>query len=253
MHRVLRVPPALLLVAVALSAQEPNTTRPLRAVFLASNPVQAKLDPSTGKVSGPAADLLQALAGRLRTTATLTGVPDVKTVVAKVRDHEADLGFLAPDPTRAAEVSFSQVYSLALNTLLVPADSPLRNAAEIDRTGFRIGVEQNISADLYLTRNIRDASIVRTGLLTEAQILEKLRAKEFDGWAANKQRLTELLTPGFRILDGSFFSVRQAIAVSKDNEKLLNEINSFLDEALDSGLVRKALSDAKLNGVEPAR
>lgn len=253
MHRVVRVPFVLPLLTFALFGQEPNATRPLRAVFLASNPVQAKLDPVTGKVSGPAADLLQALAARLHTTATLTGVPDVKTVVAKVRDHEADLGFLAPDPTRAAEVAFSQVYSLALNTLLVPADSPLLNASEIDRTGFRIGVEQNISADLYLTRNIRKAGVVRTGLLTENQILQKLRTKEFDGWAANKQRLTELLAPGFRILDGSFFSVRQAIAVSKDNEKLLNEVNAFLNEALDSGLVRKALSDAKLNGVEPAR
>jgi polar amino acid transport system substrate-binding protein len=241
-------------IAVPAVAQSLAPAGVLRAVFLGSNPVQGKTDSRTGAVSGPANDLTREVAARLRVPFSLVGVADVSTVIEKVRNGEAEVGFLAMDPSREDEVSFSRPYSVVLNTLLVRADSPLRSAAEMDRSGLRIGVGKGISAELYLTRTLRQASLIRTGALQADEILRRLDAGEMDAWAANKQRLTEMIPGGggFRILPDSFLAVGQSMVVAKDNRSLLTVIDRFLDDALRSGLVRKVLDAAALSGVEVA-
>src|SRR5205807_3052766 len=139
---------AAALVALALSsfvaaAQTLVPTGTLRATFIAMNPVQAVTDARTGEVSGPAADLTRELARRLGVPGTIRGVPGVQPVIDSVKDGAADIGFVAFDPVRAAQVDFSQPYALAQNTYVVLAGSPIRSGAEIDRPGLRIGVGLN--------------------------------------------------------------------------------------------------------------
>jgi ABC-type amino acid transport substrate-binding protein len=125
-------------------------TGTLRATFIASNPVQAVTDAKTGAVSGPAADIGRELARRLNVPFTIKGVPGVQPVIDSVKNREADIGFVAFDPVRAAQVDFSPPYSLAQNTYLVREGSPIRSAGDVDRPGVRIvpdnfcGVEQAI-------------------------------------------------------------------------------------------------------------
>ena len=240
--------------AVPAAAQSLAPTGVLRAVFLGSNPVQGRTDSRTGAVSGPANDLMRELAARLGLRFSLEGVADVKTVIAKVRSGEAEVGFLAADPSRADEVAFSRPYSTVANTLLVRTASPLQSVSELDQSGIRIGVEKGISADLYLTRTLRQAGLIHTSALRAEEILRRLDAREMDAWAANKQRLVEMTsgTAGFRILPDSFLVIGQAMVVAKDNQRLLKVVDQFLEDALRSGIVRKMLDAAALSGVEVA-
>jgi hypothetical protein len=76
-------------------------------------------------------------------------------------------------------------------------------------------------------------------------------AREIDSWAANKQRLTEMISGGgggFRILPDSFLAVGQSMVVAKDNQSLLVVVDQFPEDALRSGLVRKVLDAAALSG-----
>src|SRR5262249_35112613 len=127
----------------AAQAEDLVPTGTLRATFIAGNPVQAITDAKTGEVNGPAADLGRELARRLGVPFTIKGVPGVQPVIDSVKNREADIGFVAFDPVRAAQVDFSQPYSLAQNTYLVREGSPIRSVADVDRTGIRIGVGLN--------------------------------------------------------------------------------------------------------------
>jgi polar amino acid transport system substrate-binding protein len=245
---------AICVFAMSARAQNIAPAGSLRAVFLGSNPVQGRMDQKTGAVTGPAADLMAGLAKSLNVSFTLKGVANVKAVIDAIRGGDADAGFLAFDASRAEEVSYSRPYSLVLNNYLVLANSPLRDAAAVDREGIRVGVEKNISADLFLTRTLQHAKVMRTDTLSAEEILQKIDAKEFDAWAANKQRLIDMTAGSarYRILSDSFLSVGQCIVVAKGNQPLLDAVNRFLEGALGSGFVQKSLVGAGLTGVEPA-
>src|SRR5262245_19693943 len=114
-----RIASIMLLLAVSgvpVAANDLVPTGTLRATFIASNPVQAVTDPATREVRGPAAELTRELARRLGVPFRIVGVQGVAGVIESVKKGEADIGFVAYGPVRAAEVDFSQTYSLAQNT-----------------------------------------------------------------------------------------------------------------------------------------
>src|SRR5215469_6670547 len=117
----------------------------LRVTFLAGNPVQGRIDPQTGAVSGPVADITQELARRLGVPFQISPANGVRAVLDSVLQHSSDIGFLAFDASRATEVDFSKPYELAFNTYLVRSDSPLQSVATSDREGVRIAAVQGDS------------------------------------------------------------------------------------------------------------
>lgn len=254
----MRLMPALALAILAsfAGAAAANDLAPsgtLRATFIATNPVQAVTDAATGEVRGPAAELTRELARRLGVPFRIAGAQGVPGVIDSVKKGEADIGFVAFDPVRAAEVDFSQAYSLAQNTYVVLERSPIQSVNEIDRAGLRIGVATRDAGDLFLTRNLKQAELIRNpgGNLDIA--VAKLNAGEIDAYAANRQRLSELLArvPGLRLLPDNFYGVEQSIIVAKGNAGL-STIDRFLDEARASGLIADAIARAGLAGVDVA-
>jgi polar amino acid transport system substrate-binding protein len=229
-------------------------TGTLRATYIASNPVQASVDPKTGEVRGPGADLARELAKRLGVPLAIKGVPGVAGVINSVKTGEADIGFVAYDAVRAVEVDFSQNYSLAQNSYIVPENSPIRSVADIDKAGIRIGVAERDAGDLFLTRNLKHAEIRRNpgGVIDVG--LKWMADGEIAAYAANRQRLSEVVarTPGIRLLPDNFYGVEQAIAVRKGNKALLEMVETFLDEARASGLTAAAIARSGLNGVDVA-
>ena len=177
--------------AAALAAElVPGGT--LRATFISTNPVQAKTDPATGGVKGPAADLARELGRQLGVPVTIKGAQGVNGVLASVKNGEADIGFLAYDPVRAKEVDYSQTYALAQNTYLVLDGSPLRSISEIDRAGMRIGVTEGDTADLVLTRTLKTTELWRNKGGDMEAAFRALQAGEIAAYATNRQRLHEL-------------------------------------------------------------
>jgi polar amino acid transport system substrate-binding protein len=229
-------------------------TGTLRAVYIAANPVQAFVDPATKEVRGPGAEIARELAKRAGVPVTITGVRGADGVLEAIASGAADIGFLAYDEKRAAQVDFSQNYSLAQNSYLVAEASPIRSVADADRAGVRIGVGARDAGDYFLTRTLKRATLIRNeGGIGDATV-KALLAGELDAYAGNRMRLQEAAqkTPGLRLVPDNFYGVEQAVVVPKGQAARLALVNRFLDEARASGFIAAAIASAGLVGVDVA-
>jgi polar amino acid transport system substrate-binding protein len=250
----------LMIAAAALPSRADDLAKTLapsgtlRATYIATNPVQAFVDPATKEVRGPAAALARELARRAGVPVTITGAKGVEGVIEGVKNGEADIGFVAFDPVRASLVDFSQNYALAQNSYIVPENSPIRSVADADRAGIRIGVGLNDAGDYFLTRTLKHAELKRNvGGISDAAV-KQLLGGELDAYAGNRMRLHAVaqMTPGLRLVADNFYGVEQAVIVTKGNAARLAIVNQVIDEARASGLVADAIARAELVGVDVA-
>jgi len=257
---MIRIGLVLAVVAAILPARADEAasvlapTGTLRAAYIASNPVQGFVDPASGQVRGPAADITRELATRAGVPFTVSGAKGVEGVLEPVKNGAADIGFLAFDPARAAQVDYAQNYSLAQNSYIVAENSPIRSVADADRAGVRIGVGARDAGDYFLTKALKNAALKRNeGGISDA-IVKALLAGELDAYAGNRMRLHEAAqkTPGLRLVTDNFYGVEQAIIVPKGDAAKLAIIDRFIDEARASGLIADSIKRAGLVGVDVA-
>ncbi|MFN0315697.1 MAG: transporter substrate-binding domain-containing protein [Burkholderiales bacterium] len=201
---------------------------------------------------GVAPDLGRELAKRL-------GVP-IEFVVFDSAGKLADAGktgawdvaFLGNEPQRAHEIAFTAAYLEIPVTFLVPAGSPIRSIADVDREGVRVAVAQQSAYDLYLTRNLKYAQLVRTEGIDGSYdlfIKEKLEAL-----AGLKPRLVtdaEKL-PGSRVLEGQTTSVKQSIGTLRGREAGSKYLREFVEDVKASGLVARLIAQYAVRGVSVA-
>lgn len=235
-------------------AKDLAPTGMLRAVYIATNPVQASVDPATKEVRGPAADIARELGKRAAVPVTVMGVRGVDGVIDAVKNGAADIGFVAFDPVRAEQVDFSQNYSLAQNTYLVPERSPIKSVADVDRAGIRIGVGARDAGDYFLTRTLKAATLVRNDGGVGDTVVKALLAGELDAYAGNRMRLHEAAqkTQGLRLVPDNFYGVEQAVIVPKGEATRLAIVNRFIDEARASGFIAESIARVGLVGVDVA-
>lgn len=235
-------------------AKDLAPTGTLRATYIATNPVQAFVDPATKEVRGPGAEIARELAKRAGVPVTVTGARGVEGVIDSVKNGEADIGFVAFDPVRAEQVDFSQNYSLAQNTFIVKDASPIKSAADVDRAGVRIGVGVRDAGDYFLTRTLKNAELKRNeGGINDATVKLVLDG-ELEAYAGNRMRLHAAAqkTPGLRLVPDNFYGVEQAVIVPKGNAARLAIINKFIEEARASGFTAAAITRSGLIGVDVA-
>ena len=130
---------ALLLNTPAAAADPAPMFAPtgtLRATYLGSNPVQARTDPKTGEVTGPIADLTKELARRLGVPYKIIPAPDARGVMDSLKNHTADVGFLAYDAPRATEVDYAGPFEVMLNSYVVASTSAIQKSADVERMGI---------------------------------------------------------------------------------------------------------------------
>jgi polar amino acid transport system substrate-binding protein len=237
-----------------MQADDLVPTGTLRAAFIATNPTQGRVDPATGEVLGPASDLARELGRRLGVPVRVTPAVGVNGVLNGVKNGEADIGFLAYDPGRAAEVDFSQPYSIGQNTFIVRDTSPLKSVADVDRPGIVLGATQGDAGELFLTRTLKSAELKRNRDGNTDRVPEMLRSGEIQAYGTNRQRLHELAArnPDLRLLPDNFYGVEQSIVVRKGNQALLDVVEKFLDAARNSGFIASAIERAGLVGVDVA-
>src|SRR5258706_9165664 len=244
--------------APAIGATSPAGLLPagtLRATFIGTNPVQATIDPRPGEARGPAAELARELAKKLGVAAKVTAAEGVRGVLDSVKKGDADIGFLAYDSGRAAEVDFSQPYSLGQNTFIVLTSSPIGTVRDIDRPGTRIGATGGDAGELFLSRSMKNARIERFRDGDMEMAMEKLRTRELQAYGTNRQRLYEIArrASDLRLLPDNFYAVEQSIIVKKGNKALLGIVIRFLDDARTSGFVADSIRRSGLVGVDVAR
>jgi polar amino acid transport system substrate-binding protein len=216
----------------------------LRAAINFGNPVLAQKDPATGAAQGVSVALARELARQLDVPVELVPFTEAGDVVNAVKHGAWDVAFLAVDPRRAAEIDFTAPYVVLEGVYLVPADSPLKELGDIDRAGLRVGVGVGTAYDLFLTRTLKQAQIVRAA--TSIASMDLLPHKEADILAGVKQPLVDYAAshPEMRVIPGTFMTINQAMATPKGREAGFGFLCGFIEAQKASGFIAKALAES---------
>lgn len=209
-------------------------------------------DDPNGQPRGIAPDLGRELAKRLGVPLEFLKFDQAGKLADAVKDGKCDVGFLGAEPQRANEIAFTPAYLEIPATYLVPAGSPLHTLQDVDRAGVRIAVAQKSAYDLWLSRNLKHAQLVRAeGIqgsydLFVAQKLEVLSGLK-PRLVADAERL-----PGSRVLEGQFTAIQQAIGTPKDRAAGAKYLREFVEDCKASGLVAAAIARHAVRGVSVA-
>jgi len=249
---------SLLLISLAclpMLAADLAPTGTLRATFLGDNPVQGTVDPTTGAVSGPVADIVKELARRAGVPYQIIPAAGSKAVIDSLKNHTADIGFLAWEAERARQVDFSGPYLLMGSTYLVPAASPIKTTADADRPGVLIGAVKLNSPTIFLNEHLKNAKVKEFASMPPLDEVQKMLASgELAAFAGNRARLVEAAAqyPTLRVAQDNFTVLEQNIVVEKGDTARLEILNKFLNDVRASNFVKDSITRAKLVGVEPA-
>ena len=213
----------------------------LRAAINFGNPVLAQKDPATGEPRGVSADLARELARRLGVPLDFVTFDAAGKVFDALKTGAWDVAFLAVDPARAAEIAFTAPYVVIEGTYMVPTDSPLRSVQDVDREGVRIAVGNKSAYDLFLTRTLKRAQLVRAP--TSPAAIELFLAEKLDAAAGVRQPLVRFAEsrPGLRVMEGRFMAIEQAMGTPKGRDAGLRYLRGFIEEMKASGFVAEAL------------
>lgn len=230
-------------------------TGTLRASINVGNPILAKLD-QDGQPFGVSVDLARGLAHLLGVGLELVVFDAAGKSVAAVTQAQADFGFFAVDPVRGAGIAFTAPYVLIEGAYLVRDASPLRDNAEVDQPGHRVVVGQGSAYDLYLTREIRHAQLVRSP--TSPTVVDTFLAQGAEVAAGVRQQLESDMQriPGLRLLPGRFMVIQQAMGIPKGRgEAAASLLRQYVEDMKASGLVADALARHGIEGatVAPAQ
>ena len=215
----------------------------LRAAINFGNPVLAQRGPD-GEPRGVSAALARELAKRLIVPVDFVAFEEAGKVAEAAAKDKWDIAFLAIDPTRANAIDFTPPYVLIEGTYLTPANSSLHKVEDVDKDGIRVAVAENSAYDLYLTRNLKNAKLVR-GVNTAAAVADFEQGKT-DVLAGVRQPLDTYARnhPGTRVMEGRFMSIRQAMCSPKGRETGARYLSDFIEEMKRSGFVERALAES---------
>lgn len=227
-------------------------TGKLRVGINYGNPVLATRDPTSGALSGVAVDLGHELGKRVRVPVELVPFDSAGKMFEAVKASAWDVAFLAIDPGRADQIDFTGPYIEIEGTYLVPAGSPLHAIADVDREGMRIGISSGSAYDLFLSRNMEHAELIRAPDPNGA--FQLILAGKVDVVAGVRQHLLANVKklPGSRVLDGRFMAIQQALGIVKGRDAGAKYLREFIEDVKASGLVACAIEKAGVRGVSVA-
>lgn len=202
------------------------------------NPVLARQD-AHGELQGLSVGLANKLAGVLGWSVDMHTYSTAGKVVEDSTRRCWDIAFLAIDPKRAQQLSFTLPYITIEGTYLVAESSPWQNVEQLDQAAITINVGKGAAYDLFLTRHLNHASLNR--LETSQSAVERFLAGEGDVVAGVRQPLQQAAQahPGYRVLVDSFTEIQQAICTPRANEKLFTFISEQLAQWLACGEVAR--------------
>lgn len=227
-------------------------TGALRATINVGNPILAGLNKTTGAPWGVSVDIARELARRLGTPLECVVVEAAAKSVETVAGGHADIGFFAIDPVRGAEIAFTEPYILIEGCYLVRHDSPINDNSHVDAPGTRVAAGAGSAYDLFLTRELKRATIVRVP--TSPAVVDAFIEQRLEVAAGVKQQLQADAARhrGLRLLDEPFMVIRQAMGVAKRRGEAASQyLRSFVDDLRASGFAREALNRHGIKGATP--
>lgn len=216
----------------------------LRVAINLGNPVLAQRDEATGTLGGVSVALANALTQELGVAVKLAAYDAAGKVFAALEDGQWDLAFLAIEPVRAEKIAFSEPYVSIDGTYLVREESPYQSASDLDAQGHRISVGRGAAYDLYLTRTLQRAELVRGE--TSASAIDLFYELGLEAAAGVRQPLERFAKSarGVRVLADNFTQIRQAMAVPKARSIATAYIQDFINRRVKDGFVANALAES---------
>lgn len=226
--------------ATADISEDLAPTGVLRASINLGNPVLAAGTPEAP--AGVTVDIAREIGARLGVPVELVCHDAARKSYEAMATGRADLCFLAVEPAREAEVAFTAPYVLIEGVFAVERDSPLTTVADVDGDGVRIGVKQGSAYDLYLSRTLRHASVVRG-----EEGVEVFRSEGLEVAAGIRQPMTEYVAsrPGLRLIEERFMEIRQAVGTTLSRRPAtVRFLSDLVEELKADGFVADALRRA---------
>ena len=227
-------------------------TGKLRTALNLSNFLLVTKPPVPGPAGGIVPDLARELGRRLGVEVEFIGYESPGKVADAAKTGAWDIAFLGAEPARASEIDFTAAYLEIEATYLVPPGSPIKILADVDRAGVRVSVSNRSAYDLYLTRTLKHAQLLRVEGI-EASWQQFLSGK-FDALAGLRPRLVADAEkmPGSRVLEGRFTAIQQAIGTPKGRADAATYLRAFAEEAKATGMVASAIERNGVRGVTVA-
>ncbi|WP_028357127.1 transporter substrate-binding domain-containing protein [Brackiella oedipodis] len=204
-------------------------------------------------IYGISVDLANELAHQLELAIEFKVFDKAMQSVAAVSNNEADFGFFAIDPERGQSIAFTPAYVLIEGYYLVRDESPFQTNADIDQAGNRIVVGQGSAYDLFLSRHIKKAEIIRAA--SSQQVVQEFLTHDYEVAAGVKQQLQSDIADksGLHLLDKRFMVIEQAMGCAKDRDpSVIKLLNEFVTEMLNNGFVADAAQRHNITGIQIA-
>jgi polar amino acid transport system substrate-binding protein len=224
----------------------------LRAGINMSNFLLVTGKTASGDPQGVAPDMAAEIARRLGVGVAYVPFERPSKLADAAGTDAWDIGLIGAEPARAEKITFTPAYCEIEATYLVPPNSPSQSVADVDRAGARIAVRRGAAYDLWLTANLKHATLLRSDSADGP--LNQFVAEKLDAYAALRPQLLEdtKKVPGSRILPGNFTSVQQAIGTEKKNAAGATFLRDFVAEAKTSGLVAQLIAKHRVQGLSVA-
>jgi polar amino acid transport system substrate-binding protein len=209
----------------------------LRASINLGNPVLAQGTPEAP--TGVTVDIAREVGARLDVPVEFACFDAARKSLEAVLTGRADICFLAIEPAREADVAFTAPYVLIEGVFAVPRQSPLATVPDVDSPGVRVGVKAGSAYDLFLSRTLRNATVVRGDEGTGVFLAQNLEAA-----AGIREPMTEFVgaNPAFRLIEGRFMEIRQAVGTARTKRPVTTRfLGDLVEELKASGFVASAL------------
>lgn len=213
----------------------------IRVAINFGNPVLAHPQPNTGEPQGVSVDLARELGTKLGVPVEHVTFDAAGKVFDALKFAAWDVAFLAIDPVRAEQIAFTAPYVVIEGSYIVRDGSPLRTIDDFDRPGVRIAVGRGAAYDLFLTRALTKAQLVRAD--TSAGAVDQFAEGDLDAAAGVRQPLLAYAAqhPGYRVIEGRFTAIEQAMGTPRGRAAGLRFLSGFVEDAKRNGFVADAL------------
>lgn len=236
-----------------LSSFAPTAT--LRVGINLGNPILANEEPNTKRLYGVTIDIANEIGKRISLPVQLTPFKTAGATVDAVKTGEIDLVFVAIDPVRGADISYTPAYIQIEGAYMVKADSTINNNEEVDAIGNEIVVGKGSAYDLYLSREIKNATLLRAA--SSQAVVDDFMSGQGNIAAGVKQQLESDAKryEGLRMLPGRFMVINQAIGIPKARnqyEGTTAYLSNVITELKQSGFIADAMKRHNIQGAKVA-
>lgn len=241
------------ITSAMISSFAPTGT--LRVGINLGNPILANQNTTTQQLEGVTIDIAEEVGKRMGLPVALTPFKTAGNTVDAVKSGEIDMVFVAIDPVRGADISYTPPYIQIEGAYMVKAASPIQSNEQVDVDGNEIVVGKGSAYDLYLSREIKNANLLRAA--SSQAVIDDFMAGQGNVAAGVKQQLESDAKryDGLRMLPGRFMVINQAIGIPKARSQF-EQTTAYLSEIItqlkQSGFVAQSMQRHKIEGAKVA-